>query len=204
MIHFKKLNKIASSGEESALFDLVYYCRQALDLVGSGSSRDVFQLSNHRVLKVAINAFGLSQNKVELDNAVSCDVMVPKVFETGFVMGPGVSWIVTEYVFPIDKNEFEQIASVSFDSFCKEINRLNAESVIFYYGMENAPKRSDGKCPCFEVEDFTQRVSMFIRHNGLLVGDVLSLHHWGTTVDKRLVLLDSGHSWESGNHFVDL
>lgn len=109
----------------------VKYCTQMLGRpIGRGSSRLVFQIDDETVLKLAMNGKGIAQNEQELR------------FKDDYYMGhcfPNIYngsdeenylWIVSEYVLPAKKEDFENALNMPFedvvdfiDAFCLSNSR---------------------------------------------------------------------------------
>lgn len=101
------------------LNQMVSYAKQHLQLLGEGSARIVFLLSNRYVLKIAHpNApqKGISQNKSEVD--VYTNPKVRPVVAAVHATDPQYKWIISEIVRPLrSQQEFEEITGVSWEMF---------------------------------------------------------------------------------------
>ncbi len=115
----------------------VEYAKQNLQLVGEGSSRIVFLLSNRYVLKIAHpNAVekGIAQNKAEVD--VFTNPKVKSVISAIYSADPNYKWIMSEIVRPLkSQQEFEEMAGISWDWFVtatrnpKQFNNIVSDEV---------------------------------------------------------------------------
>lgn len=168
------------------------YAQKFLDLLGQGSSRAAFMLTNKYVLKIALNAKGIGQNEAEVDvytNAAS-KAIVAKIYDSD----PNYHWIISEVVKPIkDVKEFETLAGIDWKGFSDYINHaLHKDNPNKGATDDTMPK-------------FVQAVIQTAHVNKLLRGDLAQqdwsheptkdvLDHWGKSADGRIVLLDYGYT----------
>jgi hypothetical protein len=114
--HFQQLQDINQKAD---------YARQTLKLLGEGSSRIAFALSNRYVLKVANpNAVegGMAQNKSEV--SVFTNPKVKPVVSAIYNADQNYHWIITEIVRPMSSpEEFEQLSGVSWNNFSDVVKR---------------------------------------------------------------------------------
>ena len=85
------------------------YCLQHLGpTIGKGSSRTIFQLSDERVLKLAINTKGIAQNEQEgrYDYYLKQLDITPQIFEKD----EDGKWLISEYVLPAKKTRFPRMS----------------------------------------------------------------------------------------------
>ena len=84
--------------------------RSGLRLIGKGSSRNVYELNDSNVIKLAINSAGVDQNSVE--STVANDTEVGPIISKVERHDPDFFWIVSEKVKPLsenDRKEFEEL-----------------------------------------------------------------------------------------------
>lgn len=188
--------KILSNKERFPLFsDRVAYVSKYLRLLGEGSSRAAYLLDSKRVLKVAINAKGISQNQAELDVMTQPGVghIVAKIFS----YDPQYIWLVSEIVRPLDdENEFHDLTGVPWYFFSRfaflttkkhnkwqeNISRVRSD---FSYMDEMRFKKY------IETPWFIKALDG-LEKTKLVEGDIAMLSHWGKTPEQRVVLLDYG------------
>lgn len=113
----------------------IAYCKQWLGKpIGGGSSRYVFQLDDDTVLKLAKNKKGIAQNEQEynLGHDYYISHMFPKVFNGSD--GDEFLWIVSEYVLPAKKKDFEHILGVPMETVYKALTALarSERSQVYY------------------------------------------------------------------------
>jgi hypothetical protein len=165
------------------------YAQKFLDMLGQGSSRAAFMLSNKYVVKIALNEKGVGQNRAEVDvytNPESKPV-VAKVFDAH----PDYIWVIAEAVRPLKSpQEFEETTGVDWETFCEYVN----DGIKDQHLDKGAPK-------------FIRAVVATALKNNLLRGDLAQqdfshtaekdvLDHYGKAGDGRIVLLDYGFTHE--------
>ena len=173
------------------------YAQKFLDMLGQGSSRAAFLLTQRYVLKVALNDKGVAQNRAEVDvytNPASKPV-VAKVYQSD----PKYAWVISELVKPLKSTkEFEQLTGIDWETFSEYVN----DGIRDKQKATGAPK-------------FIRSIIATALSNDLLRGDLAQqdfshdaakdvLDHYGKTPDGRVVLLDYGFThevWES--HYSD-
>lgn len=98
---------------------MVTYAKKNLQLLGEGSARIVFLLSNRYVLKIArpgATQKGVAQNKSEVD--VYTNPKVRPIVTAVYDSDKQYKWIVSEIVRPLySQQEFEQMTGISWEIF---------------------------------------------------------------------------------------
>lgn len=202
------------------------YAISKLKKLGEGEGRIVFDLGDGKVIKFAKEKFGLSQNQSEklAHDALESNNMeelVPEIFE----VGKGLSYLVSEYARPASSSDFESLAGLPWEEFESELEQfyrayknhiyepLSGESVNFsdlnqgrfsskteyekWRADENEDPIINEDDEVREVPEFIDKIIFIVSQADLLIGDLLSLDHYGVTSDNRLVLIDSGFSSSS-------
>jgi hypothetical protein len=164
---FKFLCSVSNSEINRKLFrEMNNYCFDRLETIGEGGSRRVYIYNTLKVLKVAINEFGMEQNSVEAsisrESSLCC-----KIYE----VGKDNLWLLSELVRPLrDENEFEEITGIEFDLYRDNVISGRSKDV------------------------FTNKVILFSKKHNLNIYDLVELRNLGVGSDRRLVLLDVGYS----------
>ena len=94
------------------------YCKEHLGPnIGRSSSRIVFQLTDEICLKLAKNVKGIAQNELEFRNSDDyyIDNLFPKVFDESD--SENYLFLVSEYVLPAKKSDFNIVDNISFNDF---------------------------------------------------------------------------------------
>jgi len=88
----------------------IVYAKKFLPELGRGSSRVAFALSSSKVLKVALNPAGISQNQAELEIFThnKDNSLVTRIFD----YSPDYKWLISELVKEIQWEEFEKYTHI--------------------------------------------------------------------------------------------
>jgi hypothetical protein len=152
--------------------------RSKLKVLGEGSTRIVFALDAHRVLKVAINEKGVDQNEAESD--LSEAPVTTKVLE----MHEEAYWIIAERAIPLESNAeaFLKLVGVPFGTFAKAA--MKALGVGNFKVSEVDEKK-------LEMSPFFKQLLRYVRNHDLAAGDATKLTSFGV-VGNHVVLIDYG------------
>lgn len=167
------------------------YCLQQLGpTIGKGTSRAVFQIDDEKVLKLAMNNKGIGQNDAEID---SCNVLSPEYYK----WDENMKWIVTEYVLPAKKEDFDVCIGMSFDDFCKFIQTAYAVCHDYRkYRMFRSYLFSEEELENMVIKSpYLNEWYNYIGSTTLVVGDLLRIANYGLAIrDEKpeIVLLDPG------------
>ena len=107
------------------------YVKSFFKKIGSGSSRDVFKISDDRVLKLAKNKEGILQNEEEYDKSLSEAPFFAKIYQ----IDDDSKWLVMEYASKIKNSLIKSLYGVSFDMISDSIslifNNISSKEKIF-------------------------------------------------------------------------
>lgn len=87
----------------------IKYCQQELKRISSGTSRIAYQIDDDKVLKLAKNPKGLSQNEVEIEfgnNGYVCTATVFDSDDDGY-------WLEMELALPVSNADFKPLLGLS-------------------------------------------------------------------------------------------
>lgn len=176
--------------------DILEYCGWTMNLIGSGTGRMVFEVSDELVLKVAKNEAGRRQNEVEfkLHNNDICASIHQH--------SSNFDWCLMERVYPFDENTFNTLTGTTYldrmiwcefksidnGHFTPEINkRIEAR----YVSMSK-----DGWLEKMEENMFSSKLVNLMLSHDLEAGDLVRYDSWGFTKTnpKNPVLFDYGLS----------
>lgn len=158
-----------------------------LKALGKGSSRIVYALDEHTVIKIALNDDGVEQNEAESD--LSEAPITTKVLD----MHEEAYWIIVERATPLTTNAelFRNIVGVSFGTFAK--GAMNALGISNFSTNEIDMAK-------LELNPFYQRIVRFIRNHDLSPADATKLTSYGI-VGNHIVLIDYGLTAEQADLF---
>lgn len=164
----------------------VAYCRKHLARIAEGSSRMVFRIDDEKVLKLAKNRKGLSQNKAEADMGYNeyYFTCIARVFE----YDDDYMFVEMELANKCSKQDFLRITGYDFETFVKflrsEFNETQHEEFSEEF-IEDAYENNSIMC----------EISEFVRTYKLPIGDIYRLEHYGVVKRKGeeyVVLIDYG------------
>lgn len=162
-------------------------------ILGTGSSRQVFLLSSRFVMKYAINSKGIAQNKAEVKFAADKS-LAPGVASVQESV-PNGQWVMAQLVRPLKNwNEFQSIKGYPIEVLAAAMDHQWEPTDIDELTDIDDQKKKKAK----EDLGFLNAVTGLVR-NGLIVGDMKFHDHWGKTPDGRVVLLDYGFDAQVAN-----
>lgn len=165
------------------------YCLQMLGKpIGKGSSRVVFQIDDDKVLKLAFNNKGVAQNEAECDWGLRSYDIVPTIYD----FEENYQYIVSEYVLPSKKEDFQHCLGVSFDDYCnivKSIYNCYARRPIY------TPINHEQLGEILDNNEWFSQMYDVMANFGFSYGDYVRMANIGLANrdgDATLVLLDNG------------
>ena len=177
--------------------DKVRYCVANLGKpIGNGSSRQVFQIDDEKILKLAKNNKGIAQNQYEgQDDYYKEDMLIfPKVYDKA----DDFSWIVSEYVLPAKNQDFIHCLGMSFDEFRSIVVALERQhKYAKSYGGLVKPISKEELWNYCDNNKFISELNDYIGSYDIGVGDLYCLSTYGLAVRNGkpfIVILDSGLS----------
>ena len=177
----------------------VAYCRETLGKpLGVGSSRITFDVGNNKVLKLAKNNKGLSQNNAEDDYMIS-DLIKPEVYK----YGENNSYIVSEKCRKIKKTEFKNILGITYEEYVKFINNCRQEvmgnRLIVH---EDCLLDEETFVDLLEENETLNGIRDYITDFQITTNDITRLANLGVALsDNRFVILDTGLSEDVFNDY---
>lgn len=174
------------------------YCTQHLGkYIGAGSSRAAFQIDDEKVLKLAFNEAGRSQNIEETRWANGQYIFLPKVYD----YGDDGCWIISEFVLPAEERDFAYYFTNHSPDECKKMVKTWGEFSAFIYSIEARMKGiewrffNDRKIEILRQDQLMGEIADYIEKTGVSCGDLGILNNWGLAKrngDAMPVLLDAG------------
>lgn len=174
-------------------YEMREYVEDRLQRIGEGSSRTVFILSPRFALKLANldddgyddgsaatdSEKGIAQNEAEFNTYMEAkdSNIIPKVQD----YHPGFLWLIVELVRPI-KNEREFKKLTGFDEF----DMLSIVDAI----------RHDELTGNEHSNPLIKGMIDLARNHNISPSDMYSVRQWGKTSDGRVVLLDTGATYD--------
>ena len=168
---------------------------------GRGSSRVVFQISDEKILKLALNQKGIAQNQVECDWGLQKYDVVPEIFNESDT--DNYYFLVSEYVLPAKEEDFERIFGFDFMTFC--------QCLVAFWKCYTP----QGRCYISPMDDKSLETLMdenedlnsfysYMTDYRVMIGDMIRIDNYGMTKrsgQPQIVLLDSGLTEEVFNTY---
>lgn len=155
--------------------------------IGQGQGRNVYRLSQGRVLKVARNSGGAGQNEAEA--TVCKSDATSDIFPAIFDLGQNGTWMIAEEAQPMTQTVFGELTGVPWNEF------VFAVGGAFPKSLRNPTK---GELVQFQqafdkhyANKFFRRVINLMKDCKYEPGDIAKLDSWGV-VRNRPVIIDSG------------
>jgi len=160
--------------------DRIAFAKKKHALIGEGSSRVVFKLSEDSVIKIAKNEKGVSQNLEESKPQMQRDCT-----NRILLSDTHGNWIVVRLAKRISKNRFKELTGFDFDSF---------SNLLFYKFNNEASGWKDSKnYNDIMSSDLFECLTSWIIECDPQIGDIIKIDSWGE-VDSKPVLMDYGLS----------
>lgn len=170
----------------------VKYCKQMFGgQIGGGSSRIVFQIDDHWVLKLARNNKGIAQNEEEyrIASDLYATTLAVKVDENRSDT-ENYEWLVSEYVLPAKQQDFKQCYGIDWNdvvSFIEDLVRGGQYEGDFFDKYEENE----------DAIDFLNELHDYYANWDAAIADAGRICNWGLTNRNgyaEMVLLDTGAS----------
>lgn len=203
------------------------YISSRLPILGEGTTRVVFAVSTHQVIKVAKNTNGYLQNSAELElytNPYSNKV-VTKINSIGQIDN-NIVWLSCELLKPIQTiEEFEKASGLCWQTYIRLISIVASKidkphkeiidqeyekEVKRYEKIKEKGTHSDVQASYYELtclknikcSTFFSSIVSAMKHSGLMPGDLMEYDHYGLNPEGRLILLDYGLTQEVARQMI--
>lgn len=155
----------------------VEFAKKKWEKLGEGSSRTVFKINDHLIIKIAHNEKGLAQNYNEMEPDLQRSCATDTI-----VADPKGKWLITHYTDSITKEDFKKIIGFGFDSFVNSLSfSFNNEEDI------TEPRDYDE----IKKHPFFLCIGHMIINGNLLIGDLSKISSYGFR-DGNVYLRDYG------------
>lgn len=161
------------------------YCKEHLGPnIGQGSSRIVFQLTDEICLKLAKNAKGIAQNELEFRNSDDyfIDNLFPKVFDESD--SENYLFLVSEYVLPAKKSDFNIVENISFNDF---------ENILTLLRLGRRLTQEENNI--YDESDLVRSIYDYAMNYDVPIVELTRIQNYGLVYrdnQATIVLLDSG------------
>lgn len=167
----------------------IQYCNQNLKRIGSGSSRIVYQIDDQKVLKLAKNKKGISQNEVECDGLINSYDIAPIIYDYDSDM---YLWIESELARPVKKQDFKRLVGYDFETICAALYHLESRGK---YIRNYEQHISNELYEEMYDNEWMYNIFTYVSDFQPPIGDLTVLHNYG--IVKRngndyIVIVDTG------------
>lgn len=197
--------------EDSSKFDLnvfsnlktfkerIKYCDDNLPRLAEGTSRIVFQYDKDKVIKLAKDEKGLSQNSVEIK--ASNDECTPKLYKSN----PKNLWLLVQYAKPVDEETFKKLNNgISMNETYSILNNL------VEYDEDNDDTytlKVDNEEKVLEVlnnpKTFLHKLYKMAKEHNLKSWDIGRVDSYGIVDNNKLVVIDYGMDNDTFTNYYD-
>jgi hypothetical protein len=168
-----------------------------MELIGSGTGRTVFTISDELVLKVSRNEAGRRQNEVEV---ISCD---NSICANIYQHDENYLWCIMERVYPITEEDFDILSGTTredrmvwYEYKYSELGHLDEETNKFIEARYKSMAIDDGWVDKMNNNNFSRQLVNMLLFNNLEAGDLIRHDSWGISKDNpdKPILFDYGLS----------
>jgi hypothetical protein len=190
----------ASYSLDDILWARVEKLMKKLHLLGRGSTRYAFAAGSKKVIKAAINEFGLAQNKAEVEVYSNPEArpIVTKIYDHA----KDYSWLVAESVRMLKTpEEFKQVTGFALNVFSdlmfnKSSSFENSINNVAAYYEEGEEFENLHELENVAHSKLAKTIFDLGNSSNIKLDDFAKLEHWGKTSDNRIVVLDYGYTEE--------
>jgi len=170
----------------------IQYCESHLQKIGSGSSRIVYKIDDEKVLKLAKNSKGISQNEVEISHGNDFFLKSLNIVAEVFENDDNDLWLEMQLAQKCSIGKFKQIIGISFQEYSEYINYYHSE--VLSKSRYKTTINDSLKETC-ENNEFVSAMIEFIGNYDLPVGDLKRISSYGIVKEDNneiIVLIDFG------------
>jgi hypothetical protein len=187
--NFEEFKKIRSfAGKQK------YAKEHLLEKIGQGSSRAVFKVDEEKVIKIALNKKGISQNQEEAEGYKQNYSIIAKVFE---VDTDDMMWVEMEYAKKLTPTKFKQLTNISLNdlsTYLRYEDKQNNPSKYKYFSVEIEKELLEK----IRDNDFVNSLMEFVfDYQYPIPGDFGRISSYGEVIrdgNPTVVLVDFGYS----------
>lgn len=170
----------------------IEYCETNLSRIGSGSSRIVYKIDNEKVLKLAKNSKGISQNEVEIQHGNDYYLKDLGIIAEVFNYDENELWLEMQLAQKCSKGKFLQINEIGFDDYCNYLSYYESDVLGKSRFKTNVSDEIKEKA---ESNEFVGSMIEFIGNYDIPIGDLKRINSYGVVIangSENVVLVDYG------------
>lgn len=167
----------------------IAYCQENLERISSGSSRIAYKIDDSKVLKLAKNNKGITQNEIEIDRGK--DAYYSEILAQVFDYDENGLWVEMELARKVVPREFFMITKFKIEDIGKYL-------INFQESTNGRGERYFLQKPLLDRlrnDEFVERLRDFVAGTDTLAGDLGRLSSYGIVKrdgEDQLVLIDFG------------
>jgi hypothetical protein len=178
----------------------IKYCEEHLQRISSGSSRIVYKIDDEKVLKLAKNTKGLSQNELEAEYSQYDDLS--DILAMTFDSADDNTWVEMELARKVTPAIFKQVTGFNWEDFTKAMEKqyYRANPAKDRWGMANKeviPQEIDA---AMWEDEFVYPMLSLLGNYEIPVGDLIRTSSYGLVKrngQDTIVLIDYGLNQEN-------
>jgi hypothetical protein len=170
------------------------YANERLEKLGSGSARTVYAIDDKKVLKVAKNSKGLSQNRQEIQ--MKNDYCAPDILAEIFESSDSDKFLEMERGSKVSKSDFKRLTGVSLEAADNYLDYFSTEVLGQRRGQAYLKRRKPENYDELCENEFLQGVTDLAGNWGFpLPGDFNRLSTYGKSKrssGEQIIIVDFG------------
>jgi hypothetical protein len=178
----------------------IKYCEEHLQRISSGSSRIVYKIDDEKVLKLAKNTKGLSQNELEAEYSQYDDLS--DILAMTFDSADDNTWVEMELARKVTPAIFKQVTGFNWEDFTKAMEKqyYRANPAKDRWGIANKeviPQEIDA---AMWEDEFVYPMLSLLGNYEIPVGDLIRTSSYGLVKrngQDTIVLIDYGLNQEN-------
>jgi hypothetical protein len=181
---------------------ILSYCKDRLQLIGSGSARFVFQVDDDKVIKIAKNMRGIAQNSVEAEQSNDTYLRSMGIVAETYEYHPSFMWIEMEKCHPVSEEEFATRVGIRPDILSKVVlhwsryykHYIGDDPDLIAHIHDNSPDESEQ----YWLDntnwnnEFIQKICKYMLDFELLPNDFGAISAYGINSNGDLIVIDFG------------
>lgn len=173
----------------------IKYCQEHLQRISSGSSRIVYKIDNEKVLKLAKNKKGLSQNELEATYSQYDDLS--DILARTFDSADDDTWVEMELARKLTPKIFKHIVGFEWEDFIEALTKQYyiANPQKDRFNFRNLSKIPEEIWQEMWENEFTYSMLNLMANYDIPVGDLRRLNSYGVVKrngEDTVVLIDYG------------
>lgn len=178
----------------------IKYCEEHLQRISSGSARIVYKIDDEKVLKLAKNKKGLSQNELEAEYSKYGDLS--DILARTFDAADDNTWVEMELARKVTQQIFKQVTGFNWGDYCKAMEKqyYRANPEKDKWGYAEKIFIPDELSQQMWEDEFVYPMFNLLANYDIPVGDLVRTNSYGLVKrngQDNIVLIDYGLNQEN-------